>query len=145
MAYLRPENLGSHGERRIIGILTVTNIVGGLAGLALLWLLAGLLGLGGEQPLTASWLLRAGLASAGALGGVVATLRWTGISLWDTVMLWAGYQVRRSSGRTLLTPPPAARLPGVRTRAPLMRGGKVIAELYDPHAASVQALEDDHD
>jgi len=138
MAYLRPENLGSHGERRIIGILTVTNIVGGLAGLALLWLLAGLLGLGGERPLTASWLLRAGLASAGALGGVVATFRWTGISLWDTLMLWVGYQVRRSTGRTLLTPPPTARLPGVRTRAPLMRGGKVIAALYDPTEAQVQ-------
>lgn len=132
MAYNRPERLGSHGERRVIGILTLSNIVGGLAGLAGMWVLAGLLGLGGDV-LTPAWLLRAGLACGGAAGGVLATLRWSGISLWDQLMLWAGYRLRRSAGRTLLTPPIAGRPAGTRSLAPLMRDGRVIAEVYDPN------------
>lgn len=133
MAYNRPERLGSHGERRVIGILTLSNIVGGLAGLASMWVLAGLLGLASDEALSAAWLLRAAVACSGAAAGVLATLRWSGISLWDQLMLWAGYQIRRSAGQTLLSPPLAGRPAGVRAIAPVLRGGRVIAELYDPH------------
>lgn len=136
MAYNRPERLGSHGERRVIGILTLSNIVGGLAGLAGMWVLVGLLGLGSDEALTPAWLLRTGLAGAGATTGVLATLRWSGISLWDKLMLWAGFQLRRSAGQTLLSPPPAGRAAGTRALAPLMRGGRVLAEAYDPSEAA---------
>ncbi len=68
----------------MVGILTMTNLLGGFTGLAGLWLLAGLLGIGGDRALTAGWLIRAGLAAAGGAAGVIATFRWTGISLWDT-------------------------------------------------------------
>lgn len=139
MAYKRPENLGSHGERRVIGILTLTNIIGGLTGLAGLWLLAGMLGIGGDHAFSAGWFLRVALAAAGAGVGVIATFRWSGISLWDKVMLWAGYQIRRSMGQTLIKPPAAARAVSTRVIAPVMRGGKVIAEVYDPNEE--QALE----
>jgi hypothetical protein len=141
MAYRRPENLGSHGERRVIGILTLTNIVGGFAGLAGLWLLAGLLDIGGDQAFTAGWFMRLLLAAAGGTAGVVATFRWTGISLWDKVVLWGGYQIRRSMGQTLLKPPAAARATGQRVIAPIMRGGQIIAEVYDPNEERALALE----
>lgn len=131
--YKRPENLGTHGERRVIGILTLTNVVGGLAGLAGLWLLAGLLGIGGDQAFTASWFVRVALAAAGAAIGVIATFRWTGISLWDKVLLWGAFQIRRAMSQTLLKPPSAARAATTNVIAPVMRDGKIIAEVYDPH------------
>ena len=143
MAYKRPENLGSHGERRVLGILTLTNIVGGLAGLAGLWLLCGLIGLGGDA-FTAGWLVRAALTAAGAASGVVATFRWSGISLWDKLVLWAGFQLRRSTGQTLLKPPPAGRTANTRALAPLLRGGKLLAEVYDPNEERAIALEAEH-
>ncbi len=141
MAYRRPENLGSHGERRVVGILTLTNIVGGFAGLAGLWLLAGLLGIGGDKAFTAGWFVRLLLAAAGGTAGVVATFRWTGISLWDKVVLWSGYQIRRSMGQTLLKPPTAARVASQRVIAPVMRGSRVIAEVYDPEEEQIKLLE----
>jgi hypothetical protein len=141
MAYRRPEHLGSHGERRVVGILTMTNLLGGFTGLAGLWLLAGLLGIGGDRALTAGWLIRAGLAAAGGAAGVIATFRWTGISLWDTLMLWAGYQIRRGTGRTLLKPRAAGRAAGQRALAPVMRGSRVIAEVYDPEDEQLRLLE----
>jgi hypothetical protein len=133
MAYKRPENLGSHGERRVLGILTLTNVVGGLAGLAGLWLLTGLLGIGGDQAFTAGWFVRAALAAAGAAVGVIATFRWTGISLWDKGVLWASYQIRRGMSQTMLKPPAALRAASTNIIAPVMRGGKLIAEAYDPN------------
>ena len=139
MAYKRPEDLGSHGERRVIGILTLTNIVGGLAGLGGLWVLSGLIGLGGDQALSPVWFARVALAVAGCTAGVIATFRWSGISLWDKVMLWLGYQIRHSLGQTAIKPPPATRVANARVIAPVMRGGKVIAEVYDPNEE--QALE----
>jgi hypothetical protein len=140
MAYRRPENLGSHGERRVIGILTMTNVVGGFTGLAGLWLMAGLLGIGGDQAFTAGWFVRVGLAAVGGTAGVIATFRWTGISLWDKVVLWGGYQIRRSMGQTLLKPPTAARTASQRVIAPVMRGSRVIAEVYDPEEEQIRAL-----
>jgi hypothetical protein len=141
MAYKRPEHLGSHGERRVIGILTMTNLVGGFAGLAGLWLLAGLLGIGDEHAFRVGWFVRIGLAAAGGTLGVIATFRWTGISLWDKVVLWGGYQMRRSLGQTILKPPAAARAATTRVIAPLMREGRVIAEVYDPQEERSVALE----
>jgi hypothetical protein len=133
MGYKRPENLGTHGERRVIGILTLTNVIGLFAGLGGLWAIGGAIGLPGEFTLSVGLLLRVLLAAAGAVMGVVATFRWTGISLWDTVVLRAGYQLRRGMGHTLLKPPAAARAASARTIAPLMRGGKIIAGVYDPN------------
>lgn len=139
MSYPRPEHLGSHGERRVIGILTLTNVAGGLVGLGGLWLLSGLLGQGGTGALSPAWLLRAALALAGALAGIVATFRWSGISLWDGLRLWVGYQIRRRGGRTLLQPPAVARRPGARSFAPVLRDGQVLAEVYDPFEARAPA------
>ena len=133
MGYKRPENVGTHGERRVIGILTLTNVIGLFAGLGGLWAMGGLIGLPGEFTLSVGLLLRVLLAAAGAALGVVATFRWTGISLWDKVVLWAGYQIRRGMGHTLLKPPAAARAASARSIAPLMRGSKIIAEVYDPN------------
>ena len=141
MAYKRPENLGSHGERRVIGILTMTNVVGGFAGMAGLWILAGLLGIGGNHAFTVGWFMRVGLAAAGGTIGVIATFRWTGISLWDKVVLWGAYQIRRSTGQTLIKPAATARVASQRVIAPVMRGGRVIAEIYDPEEERITALE----
>lgn len=74
----------------------------------------------------------------------MATFRWSGISLWDKVMLWGGYQIRRSTGGTLVKPPTAARAASTRVIAPVMRDGKVIAEVYDPNEEQALALEVDH-
>ena len=146
MAYKRPENLGSHGERRVIGIFTLTNIVGGLSGLGALWILTGLLGIGGDRVFSAGWIVRVVLAVVGAGVGGMATMRWSGISLWDKVMLWGSFQLRRSTGQTLIKPPAAARAVSAMVLAPVMRGGRVIAEIYDPNEEAAFALagEGDH-
>lgn len=60
MGYRRPENLGTHGERRVIGILTLTNIIGLLAGLTVMWQIGALVGLSADG-LNVSTLLRVGL------------------------------------------------------------------------------------
>lgn len=143
MGYRRPENLGTHGERRVIGILTLTNIIGLFAGLTVMWQIGALVGLSADG-LNVSTLLRVGLGVLGGGIGVMATFRWSGISLWDKVMLWGGYQIRRSTGGTLVKPPTAARAASARVIAPVMRDGKVIAEVYDPNEEQVLALEVDH-
>ena len=143
MGYRRPENLGTHGERRVIGILTLTNIIGLFAGLTVMWQLGALAGLAADG-LNVSTLLRMGLGVIGGGIGVMATFRWSGISLWDKVMLWGGYQIRRSTGGTLIKPPTAARAASTRVIAPLMRDGKVIAEVYDPNEEQALALEVEH-
>ncbi len=143
MGYRRPENLGTHGERRVIGILTLTNIIGLFAGLTVMWQIGALVGLSADG-LNVSTLLRVGLGVLGGGIGVMATFRWSGISLWDKVMLWGGYQIRRSTGSTLVKPPTAARAASTRVIAPVMRDGKVIAEVYDPNEEQVLALEVDH-
>lgn len=143
MGYRRPENLGTHGERRVIGILTLTNIIGLLAGLTVMWQIGALVGLSADG-LNVSTLLRVGLGVLGGGIGVMATFRWSGISLWDKVMLWGGYQIRRSTGGTLVKPPTAARAASTRVIAPVMRDGKVIAEVYDPNEEQALALEVDH-
>lgn len=132
MAYKRPQNLGTHGERRIIGILTLTNVVGGVAGLAGLWIIGGQLGLPGDS-LSLGAFLRVLFAAGGAGVGVWATFRWSGISLWDKAVLWFLYQLRRAMSQTLLKPPSAARAASSTIIAPVMRDGKIIAEVYDPH------------
>ncbi len=132
MGYKRPEDLGSHGERRVLGILTLTNIVGGIAGLAGLWTLGGVFGLPGDT-LSVGTVIRMLLAGAGAAAGVIATFRWTGISLWDKVLLWAAFHIRRALSQTLLKPPAALRAATTNVIAPVMRDGRVIAEVYDPN------------
>ena len=139
MGYKRPENLGTHGERRVIGILTLTNIIGLFAGLTVMWQLGALFGLPADG-LNISTFARIALAAIGGGIGVMATFRWSGISLWDKVMLWGTYQIRRSTGGTLIKPPTAARAASTRVIAPVMRGGKVIAEVYDPNEEQEQAL-----
>ena len=139
MAYKRPENLGTHGERRVVGILTLTNIIGMFAGLSVMWQLGALLGLAADG-LNLTSVLRIGLAVVGGAIGVMATLRWSGISLWDKVMLWGGYQLRRGTGGTLIKPPMATRAASTHSIAPLLRGGKVIAEVYDPNEEQEQGL-----
>ena len=143
MGYKRPENLGTHGERRVIGILTLTNIIGLFAGLTVMWQIGAFVGLSADG-LNISTLLRVGLGVLGSGIGVMATFRWSGISLWDKVMLWGGYQIRRSTGGTLIKPPTAARAASTRVIAPVMRGSKVIAEVYDPNEEQGLALEVKH-
>ena len=121
MGYKRPENLGTHGERRVVGILTLTNIIGLFAGLTVMWQLGALFGLA-DDGLNFSSALRIALAIIGGAIGVMATFRWSGMSLWDKLMLWGGYQIRRSTGATLIKPPTAARAASTRVIAPLMRG-----------------------
>lgn len=139
MGYKRPENLGTHGERRVIGILTLTNIIGLFAGLTVMWQLGALFGLSADG-LNVTTFARIALAALGGGIGVIATFRWSGISLWDKVMLWGTYQIRRSTGGTLIKPPTAARAASTRVIAPVMHGGKVIAEVYDPNEELEQAL-----
>jgi hypothetical protein len=137
MGYQRPEHLGSHGERRVIGPLSLTNVVGGIAGLVVMWFVVNLLGLPEEFTFSFAALVRYGLPIGGAVMGAMATIRWTGISLLDKAVLWAGYQIRRSMGQTLLKPPAAVRASTTTFIAPITRDGKVIAEVYDPHEEEV--------
>lgn len=143
MGYKRPENLGTHGERRVVGILTLSNIIGLFAGLTAMWQLGALLGLAADG-LNFSSLVRIVLAIFGASCGVVATFRWSGMSVWDKVMLWASYQIRRSTGGTLIKPPTAVRAASSRVITPVMRAGKLIAEVYDPNEEQMLALEMNH-
>lgn len=126
-----------------MGPFTLTNMAGALVGVAAVWLGLGALGIGTDAAFTAGWWVRAALALAGLVVGCVVTLRWTGISTWDKVLLWGGYQIRRSSGNTLIKPPVAARVAQTRVVAPVMRNGRVIAEMYDPQEERVTAHTDD--
>jgi len=86
------------------------------------------------------------LGVVGAGVGGMATMRWSGISLWDKVMLWGSFQLRRSTGQTLIKPLAAARAVSAMVLAPVMRDGRVIAEVYDPNEEAAFALagEDNH-
>jgi hypothetical protein len=133
MAYIRPEQLGSHGEKRVIGILTLTNIAGGFVGMAVLWLLTGLLGIGTGELNTPAGLIRLALTLACGGAGILATLRGRGLSILDRATLWGGYQIRKSTGQIQIKPPIALRRASQSAAiAPLMQGGRVIAEAYDP-------------
>lgn len=137
MPYQRPQNLGSHGERRVIGFLTFTNLISGAMGALALLSLAGLVGPGNSVAGNA---IRVGCAIAGFVLGALLTLRWNGISRWDTVVLWAFYQARRTLGKIRLKPPPFTQMRGSVGMAPIIRGGQIIAEEYDPEGE--QALEE---
>lgn len=131
MAYRRPENLGTHGERRVVGIFTMTNVVGLIAGLLVAWNGAGLLGIP-ATGVDAALMLRLVLTIAGGVAGVLATMRWTGLSLWDRAMLWAMFQLRRQQGKTRLKPQLTASVGRGQVRAPLVRDGQRLVEVYDP-------------
>ena len=131
MAYTRMENLGSYGERRIVGIFTQSNIVGFLLGLCVMWQLASLVGLPADG-LNMPTLIRVGLSLVGGGGGLMATFRWTGMSMWDRVLLWVMYVWRQRLGKTVIRPSAAPMRSNGGMAGPLMRNGRVIAEVYDP-------------
>ncbi|KAB8140787.1 hypothetical protein F8S13_22565 [Chloroflexia bacterium SDU3-3] len=131
MAYRRSEDLGAYGERRVFGVFTMTNVVGALVGALMAWNGAGLLGLP-EPGFDGATVLRALLCLGGAVGGGMATIRWTGVSLWDRAVLWAMFQLRRQQGKTRLRPQLTATAIRGQVRAPLVRDGQRLAEVYDP-------------
>lgn len=131
--YIRQEAVGNVGDERVISVFTSANVKGFVTGLVLSGLSTGLLGLGGVEQGTSGWWVQYGLILGGGVLGGLATIRWSGLSLWDQVRLWASYQVRQRSGKTLLVPSRAGAGSVQASRfVPVTRDGQIIAQEYDP-------------
>ncbi|HEU4328920.1 MAG TPA: hypothetical protein VFS21_37630 [Roseiflexaceae bacterium] len=129
----RAADLGRQGERRIAGILTLTNVAGGVFGFASAWLALGLLGTASEVPWSPLWWVRSLGTVVAIVIGVAITFRWTGLSLWDRLLLWLDWRWRRFNGTAVLTPArPAGHGTGGGGLAPVVLNGQVVARTYRP-------------
>lgn len=131
--YVQREPLASATQDRVISILTVQNLGGAAGGGAVVWFLCNVLGLRGEA-LTPLWFLQVLLILIGCGIGIVLTVRWTGLSLFDRASLYLMFQLRKASGGHIIAPPPvltrAAGAVGVMTLR--SDDGVVIARPYTP-------------
>ncbi len=131
MAYTQQEDLATRGQDRQFSIFTTANIAGGgVLGLAA-WQLTGLLGLTGDF-MSAGWWFQTALIIAGGVAGVILTIRWSGLSLLDRLMLFGSYQQRRLARHILIQPETALANTGRQTMTTLYRDGQVLLRPYSP-------------
>ncbi len=131
MAYTQQEDLATRGQDRQFSIFTTANIAGGgVLGLAA-WQLTRLLGMTGDF-MSAGWWFQTALIIAGGVAGVILTIRWSGLSLLDRLMLFGSYQQRRLARHILIQPETALANTGRQTMTTLYRDGQVLLRPYSP-------------
>ncbi|MDP9314614.1 MAG: hypothetical protein M3R24_27670 [Chloroflexota bacterium] len=131
MAYTQQEDLATRGQDRQFSIFTTANIAGGgVLGLAA-WQLTRLLGMTGDF-MSAGWWFQTALIIAGGVAGVILTIRWSGLSLLDRLMLFGSYQQRRLARHIMIQPETALANTGRQTMTTLYRDGQVLLRPYSP-------------
>ncbi len=131
MAYTQQEDLATRGQDRQFSIFTTANIAGGgVLGLAA-WQLTRLLGMTGDF-MSAGWWFQTALIIAGGVAGVILTIRWSGLSLLDRLMLFGSYQQRRLARHIMIQPETALANTGRQTMTTLYRDGQVLLRPYCP-------------
>ncbi len=131
MAYTQQEDLATRGQDRQFSIFTTANIAGGgVLGLAA-WQLTRLLGMTGDF-MSAGWWFQTALIIACGVAGVILTIRWSGLSLLDRLMLFGSYQQRRLARHILVQPETALANTGRQTMTTLYRDGQVLLRPYSP-------------
>ena len=99
MAYTHQEDFGGAMEDRQLSILTTANIAGAFIGAVVVWQLLSLLGL------SLPWFLHYSLILVlGGGSGIGLTIRWNGLSLLDSLMLWTGWRLRTLMRQTTVHP-----------------------------------------
>lgn len=137
MPYTRPEQLGNQGQRRVIGILTFSNIAGGIVGAGCVWLLSGFVI--ADAGLSVLGMVRYILCALGMAIGVFTTFRFEGISRLDTAILWVNFRIRKTGKNATIEPQLQARSTDTTAVSTVIRDGVFIADLYDPEAEALQA------
>ncbi len=136
MAYTQQEDLATRGQDRQFSIFTTANIAGaGVLGLAV-WQLTRLLGITGDF-MSAGWWFQTALIIAGGVAGVILTIRWSGLSLLDRLMLFGSYQQRQLARHSLIQPEAAVANTSGPTMTTLYRDGHVVLRPYRPDEDSV--------
>jgi hypothetical protein len=131
MAYTHQADLAARGQDRQFSIVTTANLAGAaVLGLAA-WQLTKLLGLTGDV-LSAGWWLQTGLILAASGTGVLMTIRWSGLSLLDRLLLWASYQQRRLARQHHIAPQAAVTTSRDQPLTTLTRDGTVLLRPYRP-------------
>jgi hypothetical protein len=131
MAYTQQEDLATRGQDRQFSIFTTANIAGaGVLGLAA-WQITKLLGITGDF-MTAGWWLQTVFIIVGGAAGVVLTIRWSGLSLLDRLMLFGSFQQRRMARHIMIQPQAAVANTTGQTMTTLYRDGQVVLRPYRP-------------
>ena len=137
MAYTHDVDLAGQLQNRQFSIITTMNLIAGGIGGALGWQIAGLLGWGDALPWTLPGLLKYGLIVMCFITGVALTIRRTGLSLLDRLLLWAGYRLRVLLGQTVITPHAAALSAADQALPVLYRDGMIVSAPYVPDEVGV--------
>lgn len=135
MAYTHQEDFGGAMQDRQISILTTANIAAAFIGAVVMWQLLNLLGL------QLHWLLYYGLILVvGGGTGIGLTIRWEGVSLLDTLLLWGGWRMRVLMHQTTIHPQAALASLDDSDALSLYDGDDVLIRPYDPQATQEGAL-----
>ena len=126
MPYTHQEDFGGMLQDRQVSIFTTANIVGAFIGAVVVWQLLSLLHIGGP-----TWLHYLLVMTLGGGSGIALTIRWDGMSLLDTLVLYAGWRLRALMQQTSLHPRAAAAHTDDGALS-LYDGDEVLARPYDP-------------
>jgi hypothetical protein len=102
--YVQREPIGGIGENRIWSILTIENAAGGAAGGGAMYGLSQALRISADGFGPGFW-LQLMLIALGAAIGAAVTIRIRGLSLVDRIILFVGFQLRKTSGQHRIVPP----------------------------------------
>lgn len=131
MPYTHHEDFGGAMQDRQISIFTTANIVGAFLGAVVVWQLLRLLGVSGPFWLTYGLTLVLGGGS-----GIALTIRWDGMSLLDTLLLYGGWRVRGLLRQTTLRPQAAPAALDTEAGLSLYDGDEVLVRPYAPQEAA---------
>ncbi len=132
MTYTQQEDLSSKGQDRQISILTTANLAGAVICGLLAWQLCKLLGITGDF-FSAGWWLQGALIVGGGVLGILLTIRWSGLSLLDRLMLFGGFHMRRLARETVIQPQAAVATLQTQSLTTLYQDGRVVLRAYNPH------------
>ena len=129
--YQQREPLASETHTRVVSILTLQNLAGGVVGATVGWGVSTLLGIRGTG-FDVFWAAQMAIVGVCALAGVVLTIRWSGLSPIERLTLVVFFQIRKLSGGHVVTPPVVtARTMGYRSGLTLLGDdGAVLARPY---------------
>lgn len=117
-------------EDRQLSILTTANIAGAFIGAVIVWQVLSLLGL------SLHWFLHYGLILVlGGGSGIGLTIRWNGLSLLDSLMLWIGWRMRTLMRQTIVHPQATLASLDDGDGLVLYDDDEVLVRPYDPQTA----------